>query len=91
MLEDYVADLDRSGFVPPRRVETYQPAAGDHARVLDKFREKYREICADVLHSEIDVLDDLSVLKVLESGVLVQHGRRTPFVVRKTHLAQVAE
>lgn len=91
-LVKHVDQLISSGFVPPRRMPAWQPAKGDRVRVVDDHRPKYEEAFASVLKADPEMLDDLVVVETLSSGeVSVQRGRKTPFLVRKSHLSKRAE
>lgn len=89
-LAELVDSLDRAGFVPPRRKPVWRPARGERVTVVDEYRSKYQEVYASVLKVDPGMLDDLAVVEQLPSGeVVVQRGRRTPFLVRKGHLARL--
>jgi hypothetical protein len=89
-LGEMVSELEKSGFVPPRKWTAYQPEPGHHVRVIDQFRQRYELLYEKQLLDDPQMLDDLVVVKVLSSGeVALQRGRRTPLVARKTHLCPV--
>jgi len=91
-LAEFVDDLVSGGFVPPRRVPAWKPVRGERVRVAEGYRQKYEEAYSSVLKSDPGMLDDLVVVEQLSSGeVSVQRGRRTPFLVRKSHLARLQE
>lgn len=91
-LAEHVERLVVAKFVPPRRMMAWKPAKGDRVKVAADYRQKYEEAYALVLKTDPQMLDDLSVVDHLPSGeVLVQRGRRTPFLVRKSHLTKVPE
>lgn len=91
-LAEHVEKLVASGFIPPRRVPAWKPAKGEHVRVVDGHRQKYEEAYASFIKQDPTMLDDLLVVEHLSSGeVSVQRGRRTPFLVRKSHLAKISE
>lgn len=91
-LSEYVESLVAAKFVPPRRMMSWKPSKGDRVKVATDYRRKYEEAYALVLKTDPLMLDDLSVVEHLPSGeVLVQRGRRTPFLVRKSHLAKLPE
>ena len=91
-LDDLVSDLEVSGFVPPKRSNVYQPEVGDHVQICDRARPRYRQLYEKQLREDPEMLDDLVVVKTLPSGeVVVQRGRHTPFVARKSHLCPVRE
>ncbi len=89
VLDEQVEGLERSGFVPPPRPTSYQPQLGHHVRVLPKNKPRY-EPTVTSLGMGVSVLDDLVVCSTLPGGIGVQHGQKTPFVVRKSHLAPAA-
>ena len=91
LLDGCVAKLEAAGFVPPRKSAAVCLEEGQHVRVVDKHRPKYLEAFAIVLREDPDFLDDLVVATLLPTGeVSVQRGKRTPFIVRKTHLAPIS-
>lgn len=86
-MDEILVALEDEEFVPPLKPRAVVFATGQGVRIAEKYRAKYREIYADVLLADSQYLDDLVVLKVLESGeVVVRRGRSTPFAVSKTHL-----
>jgi hypothetical protein len=89
LLDDRVADLETTGFVPPKKSAALHFEEGQRVRVTDKHRPKYEQAFAAVLREDPDFLDDLVVVDPsLPTGeVSVQRGKRTPFIARKTHLA----
>lgn len=90
-LDSRVLELDKSGFIPPHRTPSWQPMSGDLVKVTDAYRSKYEQLYEKVLHEDPEMLDNLTVTKVLTSGeVLVRRGKRTPFVVRKSHIVLAA-
>ena len=91
-LDELVAELEGSSFVPPKRSASYQPGPGDHVRISERARPRYQQLYERQLGEDPGFLSDLVVVKVLSSGeVAVQRGRRTPLVARKTHLCPVRE
>ena len=89
-LDGQVEALESAGFVPPRRVDAYQPAAGDRVAIAEKFRARYDKIYEGVMEEDPNFLDDLMVRSLQPTGdVVVQRGKRTPFAVRKSHIVRV--
>lgn len=90
LLDDQVVLLDESGFVPPCRTPAWQPVVGDIVKVANAYLGKYGQLYEKILEEDPKMLDNLVVVKVLYSGeVLVRRGKRTPFVVRKSHVVLV--
>ena len=88
-LEGQVLSLVDTEFVPPLRAASWVPEPGQHVCIMDRYRGRYAEMFEKVLGSDPGMLDDLVVEKVLPTGeVMVQRGRRTPFVARKSHLRE---
>jgi hypothetical protein len=86
-----VAALEEKGFYPTRHYNVWTPSAGDVVRIADEYRPKYEAIYASVLAADSRMLDELVVHSTLPTGeVVVQRNKRTPFAVRKSHLAPVA-
>lgn len=78
--------LDEQGFVPPKKTSIVTYKEGDSVQISERYQAKYLAVYGK------DVIDDLIVSKVLESGELaVRHGQRTPFIVSKSHLTRRAE
>lgn len=91
-LEAQVGALEDSGYVPPKRSSVFVPEVGMTVAVIKKYRTKYEEAYEGVLREDPNMLDGLIVRKILPSGeVVVQRGQRTPFMVRKSHLAPAKE
>jgi hypothetical protein len=92
LLDECVARLELEAFVPPRKSAAVCLAEGQHVRVVDKHRPKYEEAFAAELRDDPEFLNDLVVANPsLPSGeVSVRRGKRTSFIVRKTHLASIA-
>jgi hypothetical protein len=90
-LVDHVVALDEKGFCPTRHYNVWAPAPGDVVRIADEYRAKYEAIYASVLATDARMLDELVVHSTLPTGeVIVQRNKRTPFAVRKSHLAPVS-
>jgi hypothetical protein len=89
-LNEMVEALEQSGFIPPKRSSAVLYEPGNTVSVLPKHRGKYEEAFEKVLKEDPGLLNALTVVKILPSGeVVVQRGQRTPFMVRKTHLAPI--
>lgn len=90
-LDEKVAELQESGFVPPPKSDVYHPEPGDHVRVLDQSRERYQQLYEGLLRANPKMLDDLVVVRVLPSGeVALRRGRSETLVVaRKSHLRPI--
>jgi hypothetical protein len=90
-LDDLVVRLDETGFIPPHRTPPWQPMVGDLVKVASVYLGKYGQLYEKILKEDPDMLMCLVVVKVLTSGeVLVRRGKRTPFVVRKSHIVLVS-
>lgn len=90
LLDDQVVRLDVAGFVPPHRTPPWQPILGDVVKVANAYLAKYEQLYEKILREDPEMLEGLIVSKVLDSGeVLVRRGKRTPFVVRKSHVVLV--
>jgi len=84
--------LERDDFVPPRRMLPWRPSKGDRVKVATEHRGRYEDAYAKVLRSDPNLLDELVVVDLLSSReILVQRGRRTPFIVRKSHVVRLSE
>lgn len=89
-LDACVGRLEVSGFVPPKRSSAITFEEGQTVAVLTKHRLKYETAFEKVLKEDPDMLDGLSIVKVMKTGeIVVQRGQRTPFIVRKSHLVAV--
>jgi hypothetical protein len=85
-----LAKLEESGFVPPRRSQARVFELGQHVRVEEAARPRYRLLYERQLRDDPEMLDDLVVDKVLPSGeVAVRRGRRAPIAARKSHLVPI--
>jgi hypothetical protein len=92
LLGDLLLGLESSGFVPPKRWQSYQPEVGHRVRIADRFRPRYEQLYERQIKRDPEMLDDMVVVKVVPSGeVAVQRGRHTPIVSRKTHLCPLKE
>jgi len=88
-LREEVESLEEAGFVPPKRSSSVAYEAGDLVAMSDKHRPKYEEAFEKVISDDPDFLDNLVVVRVMESGeITVTRGKRTPFIVRKSHLVR---
>lgn len=91
-LDGQVGELEKIGFVPPRKVAVWVPEEGDVARVADHYLPQFAEIYASVLQEDPDMPNELVVLKcTAKGGVVVQRRKRMPFAIRKSHLVLVAK
>ena len=81
--------LEMKNFVPPKRSSGVYFEEGQPVFVLDKHRQKYELAFEKVLKEDPHLLDELVVMKIISSTgeVVVQRGQRTPFIVRKSHIA----
>jgi hypothetical protein len=87
-----LAKLEAAGFAPPAHPRGVEYEPGQRVQVAPKFREEYEEAFRSVMESDPGYLDDLTVDSVLSSGkVVVRRGRKSPFVVAKTHLLLLRE
>ncbi len=90
-LDEQVEKLDQGGFVPPHRTPAWQPSPGETVRIANAYLAKYAQLYEKILKEDPEFLDGLLVVKVLSTGeVIVRKGKRTPFIVRKSHLVPVA-
>jgi hypothetical protein len=89
-LDMCVGKLEDKGFVPPKRSSAIVYEEGQSVSVLAKHRLKYEAAFEKVLKEDPHLLDDLVVVKIIESTgeVVVQRGQRTPFIVRKSHIVK---
>jgi hypothetical protein len=84
-----LVDID---FVPPKRSSAVIFEEGDPVSVSEKHRARYEEAFQKVIAEDENFLDELVVVRVMESGeITVTKGKRTPFIVRKSHLVQRVE
>ena len=89
-LKEEVDGLMESGFVPPKRSAAVVFSEGQTVAVAPKHRSKYAQAFESVLKDDPDFLDCLVVKSIIESGeITVQRGKRTPFIVRKSHIVPV--
>lgn len=87
-----LSSLERSGWEPPTKSSGVEYVPGDRVAIAESHRSEYEEAYADQLRDDPDMLDELVVSKVLDSGkVVVQRGKKTPFAVAKSHLVHVEE
>ena len=90
-VDSLVGELERTGFVPPRKVVVWQPAPGDVVRVADHYLSQFLEIYADVVRDDPDMPNELVVQKcTTKGGVVVQRRKKMPLAVRKSHLVLVS-
>jgi hypothetical protein len=86
-LREVVEKLEDSGYVPPKRSSAISYDEGDPVSVSPKHRGKYEEAFEKVISEDPNFLDELVVVRIMESGeITVTKGKRTPFIVRKSHL-----
>ncbi|HAW09989.1 MAG TPA: hypothetical protein DCX12_02745 [Chloroflexi bacterium] len=86
-----VVALEKKGFCPTRHYNVWAPAVGEVVRITEEYRSKYEAIYASVLESDSRMLDELVVHSTLPTGeIVVQRNKKTPFAVRKSHLAPVS-
>jgi hypothetical protein len=73
-----LADID---WAPPKKSASISFGEDDLVQIAPKYRDKYLEVYGT------EIIDDLVVAKVLPSGeIAVRHGRKTPFIVAKSHI-----
>lgn len=86
-LKKSVVRLEVDEFVPPKRSFAVVLAEGQAVSIAPKHREKYVVAFEKMIAACPNYLDELVVVKILPTGeILVQHGKHTPFIVRKSHL-----
>lgn len=91
-LDGVMKALERANFVPPRRSSALRYSVGQHVAISPKYRGKYALVFAKALRDDRKLLSDLVVSNILPSGeVVVQRGKRSPFVVAKSHLVLARE
>jgi hypothetical protein len=91
-VDELLADLEDSGFVPPEKARVVTWVKGQRVSVGEKFRPKYEVAYRSELERDPGYLNDLVVADVLESGEIVVRRRgRSPFLVPKTHLVEAEE
>ena len=91
-LDGVMKVLEKAGFVPPRRSSALKYSVGQHVAISPKYQRKYTLVFAKVLRGDRKLLSDLVVSNILPSGeVVVQRGKRSPFVVAKSHLVPAKE
>ncbi len=91
-MEGALEVLEKSGWAPPPRSSALEFEVGQHVAIAPRYRDEYEAAFEDVLRDDPDMLDDLVVDKVLESGkIVVRRGKRTPFPVSKSHLVEVED
>jgi len=88
-LDAYAAKLELKNFAPPKRSTVVNFDKGEPVSVLNKHRPKYELAFERALREDPHLLDELIVVKTIPSSgeVVVQRGQRTPFIVRKSHIA----
>lgn len=73
--------LVRDEWSPPKKSGSIVFSEHEEVQISPKYRGKYLEVYGP------EILDDLVVSKILPSGeVAVRHGRKTPFIVAKSHI-----
>jgi DNA-binding MarR family transcriptional regulator len=83
-------ELERNGFVVPKRSSAIFFEKGQMVSIVPKHRPKYRIVFAKILKTDPHMLDGLTVKSILPSGeVVIQRGQRTPFMVSKSHLLKI--
>ena len=91
-MTDVLAKLEAEGFTPPERPRSVDYVPGQRVQVAPKFRAEYEEAFETVIAADSGYLDELTVESVLASGkVVVRRGKKSPFVVSKTHLLLLRE
>ena len=91
-MTEILSKLEAEDFAPPARPRGVEYLPGQRVQVAPKFRGEYEEAFKVVIVSDPEFLDDLTVESVLESGkVVVRRGKKSPFVVVKTHLLPLRE
>lgn len=87
-----LAELEAEGFAPPARPRGVEYLPGQRVQVASKFRGEYEEAFKVGIAADPGYLDELTVESVLASGrVAVRRGKKSPFVVAKTHLLLLRE
>jgi hypothetical protein len=91
-VDELLADLEDTGFVPPEKARVVTWTVGQRVGVGKKFRAKYETAYHSELERDPGYLDVLVVESVLDSGeIAVRRKGRSPFLVPKTHLVGVEE
>jgi hypothetical protein len=91
-MDGALESLEKSNWSPPPRSSALEFVPGQHVAISPKHRQDYESVFEDVLKDDPDMLDDLVVDKVLESGkIVVRRGKRTPFPVSKSHLVEAED
>lgn len=89
-IDGYLASLESCGYVPPKKSYSVCYAKGDLVSICKPYRRKYELAFAAQIAEDPSLLDELIVVDVLPSKELVvRRGKRTPFLVRKTHVAKI--
>ena len=90
-LDSHVEELQKVGFIPPKRNSTIVIEEGQTVAVIGKYRAKFETAFEAVLKEDPKLLDELVVKKIIPTSgeIVVQRGHRTPFIVRKSHLVLV--
>lgn len=95
LVSEMASDMDRSlgaleaeGYEPPPRPSSPEYEAGDRVCVASKHLDRYREALAGLLREDPDMLEDLSVDRVLLTGELVlRRGKKVVLpMVPKSHV-----
>jgi DNA-binding MarR family transcriptional regulator len=85
-----LGELERNGFVVPKRSSAIFFEQGQMVSIVPKHRRKYRIVFAEILKTDPRMLDGLTVKSTLPSGeVVIQRGQCTPFLVSKSHLLKI--
>lgn len=91
-VDDLLALLEDSGFVPPEKQRVVTWSLGQKVAVGAKFRGKYEVAFREDLQRDAGFLDLLAVEEILPSGEIVVRRRgKSPFLVPKTHLVEASE
>ena len=90
-LDGRTVELESNNFMPPKHSASVSFEPGQDVMVVSRFRRKYELVFEKILRADPDMLDGLVVVGPVPSTgeVVVRRGRRTPFVVCKTHIVGV--
>jgi hypothetical protein len=92
-IDDLRVEVDAlvgSDFVPPKRSAAAVFVEGQTVAIAPKYRKKYVQAFKSVLEDDPDFLDALVIKSIIETGeITVQRGKKTPFIVRKSHIVPV--
>ena len=72
--------MEDEGWSPPKKslVITFEP--GTEVMVSDRYRDKWAQVYP------AKVLDNLTVVNMVEAGVIVRSGSNSPFLISKSHI-----